>query len=58
MASKNIIAITSTLWLVGNDERALSFIRADMGCTEIEGDFALIDRVINAHRHSDAIFFD
>jgi hypothetical protein len=53
-----VVAIASAVWLISNDECAFSFLCADMAGTEIESDLALIYRVINAHRHPDAIFFD
>jgi hypothetical protein len=53
-----VLTIASPLWLISNDESALSFLCADMAGTEIKSNFALIYRVIDAHRHSDAIFFD
>jgi hypothetical protein len=53
-----MLAIASPLWLIGNDQRTFSFLCTDVAGTEIEGNLTLINRIINAHRHAYAIFFD
>jgi hypothetical protein len=52
---EHLISIASIVWLVGNDERSIGFICTDVTGAEIKSNLALIYRVVNAHRHTDAI---
>jgi hypothetical protein len=44
--------------LIGNDERAICTICAHVVGTEIEVVIALVDRIIKAHRHPNALILD